>query len=76
MIRGIAVSLLRPVIGSNFEIEWRTQTKSRRIQPGMIVQIFHFKFNSIYWKFDFHDHHQALVSLGNPITNGMFIQYF
>ena len=46
IFRGIAVSLLRPVIGSNFEIELRTQTNSRRIQ--IIVQIFHFKFNSIY----------------------------
>ena len=50
IFRGIAVSLLRPVIGSNVEIEcrrcsklgcWSTQT----IQ--MIVQIFYFKFNSI-----------------------------
>ena len=37
IFRGIAVSLLRPVIGSNFEIEWCRQTNSCRIQ--MIVQI-------------------------------------
>ena len=66
----IAVSHLRPVIGFNFEIEWRTQTNSRRIQ--MIVQIFHLKFNSIYWKFDFHSHHQALASLGNTSTNAVY----
>ena len=59
IFRGIVVSLLRPVIGSNFEIEWRTQTNSRRIQ--MIVQIFHFKLNSIYWKFDFHSHHRSCI---------------
>ena len=27
----------------------------------MIVQIFHFRFNSIYWKFDFHSHHLKLL---------------
>ena len=74
IFRGIAVSLLRPVIGSNVEIERRTQTNSPHIQ--MIVQIFHFKLNSIYSKCDFHSHHKALASLGNTSTNGMFVQYF
>ena len=54
IFRGIAVSLLRPVIGSNVEIDvvalnWVADVRKqycRRIQ--MIVQIFHFKFNSIY----------------------------
>ena len=56
IFRGIAVSLLRPVIGSNVEIDVvklytklvcsRTQTICRRIQ--IIVQIFHFKFSIIY----------------------------
>ena len=56
IFRGIAVSLLQPVIGSNVEIDvvalnWVAVVRKqpgncRRIQ--MIVQIFHFKVNSIY----------------------------
>ena len=38
IFRGIAVSLLRPVIGSNFEIEWCRQTNSRRIQVTVQIQ--------------------------------------
>ena len=55
IFRGTAVSLLRPVIGSNVEIDvvalnWvadvRKRLNCRLIQ--MIVQIFHFRVNSIY----------------------------
>ena len=82
IFRGIAVSLLRPVIGSNVEIDvvalnWVADVRKQIAAAiHMIVQIFHFKFNSVYWKFDFYSHHQALASLGNPSTNGMFIKYF
>ena len=71
IFRGIAVSLLRPVIGSNVQtdvvaLNWFAHVRK---QFAAVVQIFHFKFNSIYWKFDFYSHHQALASLGNPSTN-------
>ena len=74
IFRGIAVSLLRPVIASNFEIEWRTKQIPAALK--WLYKYFTSKSNSIYWKFDFHSHHQALASLGNTSTNGMFIQYF
>ena len=54
---GIAVSLLWPVTGSNVEIDIVALncllTYTNKLPPHsndyrMIVQIFHFKFNSIY----------------------------
>ena len=50
IFRGIAVSLLRPMIGSNVEIDvvalnWFPHVRE---QFAAVVQIFHFKFNSIY----------------------------
>ena len=54
IFRGIAVSLLRPVIGSNVEIDvvalnWVADVRKQIAAAiHMIVQIFHFKFNSVY----------------------------
>ena len=50
IFRGIAVSLLRPVIGSNVQtdvvaLNWFAHVRK---QFAAVVQIFHFKFNSIY----------------------------
>ena len=48
IFRGIAVSLLRPVIGSNVEIDVVALNWVADVRKQMIVQILHFKFNSIY----------------------------
>ena len=54
ILRGIAGSLLRPVIGSNVEIDvvalnWFAHIRKQFAAAfKIILQIFHFKFNSIY----------------------------
>ena len=57
-------------------LQIRLLTYANKLPPHSNVQIFPFRLNSIYWKFDFYSHHQALTSLGNHSTIGMFIQYF